>query len=149
MAEISTKRGKTVGIVIAVIVVAGLIYAFSRGGQQGAAPSGGTSSGGSGTDALLASCTPGTFSGESVRLTINVTVKEKIDVGCVLEASIAVSEGAGLFDPYDKNGDGRLPMECTVPLAIDTFSQLTEYLKGPGLQGCEGEYRDLLDSFGS
>jgi len=150
MPDPSGKSGKTIGIVIAVVVVAGFIYAFSRGGQQGAAPSGGASSSGgtsAGTDALLASCTPGTFSGKSDRLTIDITVKGKKEgIACDITASVAVAQGAGFFNKFDKNGDGNLTMDCSVPLGTKGFAALTTWLKGPGISGCEGEYRDLVDS---
>lgn len=152
MPDPSGKSGKTIGIVIAVLVVAGLIYAFSRGGEDGAAPYEDTSSsggGGGGSDAILASCTPGTFSGTSDRLSIDVTVNGKKEgVACGITASVAVSQGAGFFDGYDKNKDGKLSMDCSVPLGTKSFAALTEWLKGPGINGCEGEYKDLLGSLG-
>ena len=137
------KNAKLIIIVVVVIALVG-IFNFMKGNTGGKG-----SLGAAGNESNLASCTPGAFSGKSERLTIDITVIGPSAGACSIQAGVSVDQGAGFFNKYDRNNDGNLTMDCTVPSSVTTFAQLTEYLKGPGLQGCSGEYRDLVDSLPS
>ena len=128
-------------VIVALLILFGIMKVFGGGGAFL-----GTLGSTTGSEESLASCTPGTFSGASERLTIDITVKEKVAGGCAITAGVSVAQGAGFFGAYDKNKDGNLTMDCVVPSTIGNFAQLTDYLKGPGLQGCSGEYKDMVNS---
>lgn len=97
-------------------------------------------------NALLAACQPGSFIGKSPRQEVNITVVERGEVSCKITSSLALA-GLGPFGKpaLDVNKDGKLEMACDVPFGLD-FDRLTTWLKGPGLNGCEGELREFYDS---
>ena len=104
-------------------------------------------------NALLAVCNPGTFTAQSSRETINITVKDKANGGCAITSSVTVDQLAPFVqDGDDADGDGSLTMNCTSPLGMN-FQSLTSWLQGPGLDSCSGEYKDftvnLLEELGN
>jgi len=160
-----TSKGKKIFAGVLTLVILGAVYVWSEsdGGddffdedstvEEGEAmekdddtPAPAAAPAATGGAGSLAGCVPGNFVGDDGGRKIEITVVEKVGDTCkIISAQDTALYSVMGGDDYDKNGDGKLTMTCTIPDSVDDFDILTGYLQEGGLEDCEGEMKDFSD----